>query len=73
MSKDLKKLKGKINEFVGEATGDRSHEARGRVERATGREPKDKAELEDAKFAVRKKHHDFGERIPPQRTPHHER
>ncbi|MDP1795583.1 MAG: hypothetical protein Q8K63_15710 [Acidimicrobiales bacterium] len=73
MSKDIEKLKGKINQLVGEATGDRGQETQGAVQRAKGREPKSEAEFEEAKKAVKASHHDYGERIPPQDVPHHER
>jgi uncharacterized protein YjbJ (UPF0337 family) len=72
MSNDNKKLKGKINELVGVATGDREQEARGVVQQSTGREPSPK-EKDKAKRIVKAKHHDYGDRVPPQAVPHHER
>ncbi len=67
-----KQLKGKIKEAIAVATGDRDQEAEGYVERRTGREPTDR-EQERAKRIVKAKHHDYGDRTPPQRVPHHER
>ena len=72
MSKDIKKLKGKINQWVGVTTGDRGQEAKGVVERTTGREPTSD-ELAEAERDVKESHHDYGERVPPQEVPHHER
>ncbi len=72
MTSDAKRLKGKIKEWVGDATGDRTEEARGAVEKRTGREP-DEAELADETERVKESHHDYGERTPAQRVPHADR
>ncbi|MFP5378040.1 MAG: hypothetical protein ACLGIO_14820 [Acidimicrobiia bacterium] len=50
-------MKGKVEEAVGWATGDREVEARGRVEEATGR-PAGDDEVEQAEEEVREDHGD---------------
>lgn len=52
---EARRLKGKVEEAVGWATGDRGVEARGRVEEATGR-PAGDDEVEQAEEEVREDH-----------------
>lgn len=72
MSHDAKRLKGKINQWLGLTTGDRDQEAKGAVQEEAGHDPS-RAEQRAAKRAVKTAHHDFGERIPPQDVPHTDR
>jgi len=55
---DVTRVKGKVEEAVGWATGDREAEARGRVEEETGR-PADDAEVDRAEEEVRRDHGDL--------------
>ncbi len=68
MSSDLKRVKGKINQVVGEATGDREQEAIGTVQEHEGHDP-DTAEVNDAIKKVKQDHHDYGDRTPPPEVP----
>ena len=72
MSPEISRLKGKINRWIGVATGDRDHEARGAFQEAVGHNPSE-SQQENATHAVKAKHHDYGERIPPQRVSHVDR
>lgn len=54
---DVTRLKGKVEEAVGWATGDRRTEAKGKVEDQTGDSPDD-ATLEDVEDGVREDHGD---------------
>jgi len=54
------KIKGKINEVVGKATGDREVEAQGAKQHETGHTP-DADELDEAKRDVRIAHGDIGD------------
>jgi hypothetical protein len=65
-------LKGKINKWMGVATGDRDQEARGEFQEETGQDPS-QAEQAEAKRAVKAQHHDYGDRTPPQRVAHVDR
>ena len=55
MADEVRRVKGKVEEAVGWATGDREVEARGRVEEATGR-PAGDDEVEQAEEEVREDH-----------------
>ncbi len=54
---DVTRVKGKVEEAVGWATGDRRTEAKGRVEEKTGDSP-DESTIEDAEDEVREDHGD---------------
>ena len=58
MGDDVTRVKGKVEEAVGWATGDREAEAKGRVEEETGRTPSD-AEVDEEEDEVRKDHGDI--------------
>ena len=54
---DVTRVKGKVEEAVGWATGDRRTEAKGKVEEETGDSPDD-GTLEDVEDEVREDHGD---------------
>ena len=54
---DVTRVKGKVEEAVGWATGDRRVEAKGKAEEETGETPDD-ATLEDVEDEVREAHGD---------------
>ena len=58
MGDDATRVKGKIEEAVGWATGDREAEAKGRVEEETG-SPADDDQVEQVEDEVRKDHGDI--------------
>lgn len=58
MTDDATRVKGKIEEAVGWATGDRKAEAKGRVEAETGRAPSED-EVDQQEDEVRKDHGDI--------------
>jgi uncharacterized protein YjbJ (UPF0337 family) len=72
MSPEISRLKGRINRWLGVATGDRKQEAIGSEQERTGRKP-DTEQVDRAVKQVKAGHHDYGERIPPQRVHHADR
>jgi uncharacterized protein YjbJ (UPF0337 family) len=57
MGDDATRVKGKVEEALGWATGDREAEAKGRVEEETGHQPSDD-EVDQAEDEVRQDHGD---------------
>ena len=72
MGSDITRLKGKISQWLGVATGDREVEANGRAAQRNGDKPT-RAEVRRETKRVKESHHDYGQRVPPQRVPHTDR